>query len=100
MYYKLFSIFFFFLVKPFFLFFFIFGGQFKNKALRVDYSWASHTCYMSTYKPWFLAHTKMNILYSQMRFQLYQAHIMSVIGLKSDKKSINWVSVGILETLR
>ena len=29
---------------------------------------------------------KMNILYSQMRFQLYQAHIMSVIWLKSDKK--------------
>ena len=53
MYYKLFSIFF--LVKPFF---FIFGGQFKNKELGVDYSWASHTCYMSTYKPWFLAHTK------------------------------------------
>ena len=25
---------------------------------------------------------------------------MSVIGLKSDKKSINWVSVGILEKLK
>ena len=47
-------------------------------------------------KPWFLAHGKKNILiYSQMRFQLYQAHIMTVIGLKSGKKSINWGSVGI-----
>ena len=38
--------------------------------------------------------------HSHMRFQLYEAHIMSVIGLKSGKNSINWVSVGILETLR
>ena len=52
-------------------------------------------------KPWFLAHEKKNILVcSQMRFQLYQLHIMIVIGLKSGKKSINWVSVGILENLR
>ena len=44
---------------------------------------------------------KMNIVIdSQMRFQLYQSHIMTAIGLKSGKKSINWVSVGILETLR
>ena len=50
---------------------------------------------------WFLAHGKRNILmYSQMRFQLYQVHILTVIGLKSGKKSINWVSVGILQTLR
>ena len=42
-------------------------------------------------KPWFLAREKN----SQMRFQLYQVHIMTVIGLKSGKKSINWGFVGI-----
>ena len=31
-------------------------------------------------KPWFLAHENKNIIYSQMRFQLYQAHIVTVIG--------------------
>ena len=41
-------------------------------------------------KPWFLAHEKKNVLiYSQMRFQLYQVHIMTDIGLKSGNKSIN-----------
>ena len=34
-------------------------------------------------------------IYSQMRFQLYQVHIKTVIGLKSGKKSINWGSVAI-----
>ena len=29
------------------------------------------------------------LIYSQMRFQLYRTHIMTVIGLKSGKKSIN-----------
>ena len=44
---------------------------------------------------------KKNILiYSHMRFQRYQSHSMTAIGLKSGKKSINWVSVGILETLK
>ena len=43
---------------------------------------------------------KKNILiYSHMRFQLYQSHSRIAIGLKSGKKSINWISVGILETL-
>ena len=42
-------------------------------------------------KPWFLAREKN----SQVRFQLYQAHIMTVIGVKSGKKSRNWGSVGI-----
>ena len=52
-------------------------------------------------KPWFLAHVKKNILiYSQMRFQLYQLQIMIVIRLTSGKKSINWLSVGILENIR
>ena len=40
------------------------------------------------------------IIYSQMRFQLYQSHRLIAIGLQSGKKSINWVSVGNLETLR
>ena len=38
-------------------------------------------------------------IYSQMRFQLYHLHLLTALGLKG-KKSINWVSVGILETLR
>ena len=38
------------------------------------------------------------IIYSQMGFQLYKSHSLTVAGLKSGKKSKNWVSVGILET--
>ena len=46
-----------------------------------------------------LFHTcKMNILiYSQMRFQLFQSLSLTVIGLKSCKKSINKVSGGFYE---
>ena len=40
------------------------------------------------------------LIYSQMRFQLYQSHSLTVTGLKSGKKSINWVFVGDFETLR
>ena len=40
------------------------------------------------------------IIYFQMRLQLYQSHHLTTIGLQSGKKSINWVSVGNLETLR
>ena len=40
------------------------------------------------------------IIYSQMRFKLYQSHRLIAIGLQKGKKSINWVSVGNLETLR
>ena len=44
---------------------------------------------------------KKNILiYSQMRFLLYQSHSLTATGLKSGRKSINWVSVAILEILR
>ena len=44
---------------------------------------------------------KKNILiYSQMRFQLSQSHSLTAKGLKSGKKSRNWVSVGILEILK
>ena len=38
------------------------------------------------------------IIYSQVRFQLYQSHSLTVTGLKSGKKSKYWVSVGLLET--
>ena len=38
------------------------------------------------------------LIYSQMRFQLHQSHSLTAIGLKSGKKSIKWVSVGILGT--
>ena len=35
---------------------------------------------------------KKNILiYSQTKFQLYQSHSLTATGLKSGKKSINWV---------
>ena len=41
---------------------------------------------------------KKNIItYSQMRFQLYQLHSLTVTALKNDKKSKYWVSVGILD---
>ena len=43
---------------------------------------------------------KKNTIYSQMGFQLSHSHSLTAIGLKSGKKSINWVSVGIVETLR
>ena len=48
----------------------------------------------------FLTCKKNIIIYFQMRFQLYQSHHLTAIGLQSGKKSINWVSVGNLETLR
>ena len=34
------------------------------------------------------------IMYSQMRFQLYQSHSLTVTGLKNGKKSKYWVSMG------
>ena len=43
---------------------------------------------------------KNNIIYSQMRFHLCQSLSLTVLGLKRGNKSINWVSMGILETLR
>ena len=44
---------------------------------------------------------KQNIIvYSQMRFQLYQSHRLTAIGLQSGIQSINWISVGTFETLR
>ena len=46
-------------------------------------------------------HKQASLAGRLMRFQLYQSQSMTVIGLKSGKKLIiNWVSVGILETLR
>ena len=39
------------------------------------------------------------IIYSQMGFQLYHSHSLTVTGLKNGKKSKYWVSVGLLETL-
>ena len=38
------------------------------------------------------------IMYSQMRFQLYQSHSLILTRLKSGKKSKYWVTVGLLET--
>ena len=38
------------------------------------------------------------IMYSQMRFQLYQPHSLTVAGIRSGKKSKYWVFVGLLET--
>ena len=95
-YYKL--LFIFFLVKPFFFSFL--GGQFKNKSSE----WIIHGSHMHVkclLKALVFGTWKKNILiYSQMRFQLYQLHTMTVIGLKNGKKSINWGPVGIYETLR
>ena len=38
------------------------------------------------------------IMYSQMGFQIYQSHTLTVTGFKSDKESTYWVSVGLSET--
>ena len=46
-----------------------------------------NTLIFGTYK-------KNIIIYSQF----YQSYSLTAIGFKSGKKSINWVSVGILET--
>ena len=54
-------------------------------------------------KPCFFGRCKKNIIkymYSHTRFRLSQLNIMTAIGLKSGKKSINWASVGILETVK
>ena len=40
------------------------------------------------------------IIYSHMRFQLYQSHRLTVIGLESGKMSINWVSMGTLRDFK
>ena len=48
----------------------------------------------------FLTCKKNIIIYSQMRFQLYLSHCLTAIDLQSCKNSINWVSVGNLESLR
>ena len=48
----------------------------------------------------FLTSKQNIIIYFQMRFQLYQSHRWTAVGLQSGKKSINWVSVGNLEIVR
>ena len=58
-----------------------------------------HTQVRCLFKALIFGTCNKNILiYSQMRFQLYLLHSLTAIGLKSGKESINWVSVGILET--
>ena len=58
-----------------------------------------HTQVRCLFKALIFGTCNKNILiYSQMRFQLYLLHSLTAIGLKIGKKSINWVSVGILET--
>ena len=60
-----------------------------------------HTHIKRLFKALIFLRCKQNIfIYSQMRFQLYQSHRLTVIGLQSGQKSINWVAVGNLETLR
>ena len=48
----------------------------------------------------FISGTSKNdiIIYSQMRFQLYQLHSLTVTGLKSGKKAKYRLAVGLLET--
>ena len=60
-----------------------------------------HTQVKRLFKALIFLTCKQNIIIcSQMRFQLYQSHHLTAIGLQSGKKSTNWVSVGNLETLR
>ena len=60
-----------------------------------------HTQVKGLFKALIFLTGKQNIIiYSQMRFQLYESHRLTAIGLQSGKKSINWVSAGNSETLR
>ena len=60
-----------------------------------------HTQVKSLFKALIFLTCKQNIIiYSHMRFQLYQSHGLTTIGLQSGKKSIKWVSAANLETLR
>ena len=60
-----------------------------------------HTQVKRLFKASIFLTSKQNIIiYSHMRFQLYQSYRLTAIGLQSGKKFINWVSVGNLETLR
>ena len=59
-----------------------------------------HTQVKCLLKAFIFGTCKKNIIiYSQMGFQLYQQHSLTVTGLKSDKKAKYRVSVGLLETL-
>ena len=58
--------------------------------------YGTHTQVKCRFKALYFGKCKNNILIcSHKRFQLYESHIMTVIGFKSGKMSINWVSVGI-----
>ena len=62
-------------------------------------SWAGNL--WELYKALTLGKCKNNtFIYSQIRFQVHEPHSLISTGLKSGKKSINWVSVGILEILK
>ena len=52
------------------------------------------------FKALIFTHVKNILIYSELGFQLYQSHSLIALGLKSGKKSMNWVSGGILEILR
>ena len=73
--------------------------KFCKRVTRVGV-YGPHTEVKLLFKAWIFLTCKQNIIiYSQMRFQLYQSHRLTAIGLQSGKKSINWVSVDNLETL-
>ena len=60
-----------------------------------------HTQVSHLFKALIFLTCKQNIIiHSQMKFQLYQSHRLTAIGLQSGQKSINSVSVGNLENLR
>ena len=69
-----------------------------KKVIHGSHIHVSHTCLFKALV--FLTCEKNIIIYSQMRFQLYQSHRLKAFGLQSGKKAINWVSVGNLESLR
>ena len=57
--------------------------------------YSSHTQVKHLFKALIFLTCKQNIIiYFQMRFQLYQLHRLTAIGLQSGKTSINWVSMG------
>ena len=58
-----------------------------------------HTQVKCLLKTFIFSTCKKNILiYSEMGFQLFQSHSLTVTELKSGKNSKYWVSAGLLET--
>ena len=57
------------------------------------------TYHFQNFSAKYMKNVKKGQLGGWVRFQLYQSHSLTSIWLRSGKKTINWVSLGILDTL-